>query len=235
MPIWLKRTLNITSTVLLVAFVLFVVLLVGVRLFGLEPHIVLSGSMEPEIKTGALVYLTDLTPEEKQNLQPGDTITYQVDAKGTKVTHKIHNVVGPIPIYDTDQNGNPKLDENGAPIIKSYVTDQSGETIVMYTTYGINNHGTLDGDPEKGNLASSNIVGKPVFSIPLLGYVANFLQTPSGRYMAISGCLLVVAFMLLSGVLGKGKSEATATADAPAEPKPEEKEAEEEKPEEQGK
>ena len=43
----LKKVLDIASTVMLVLFVAFVILLVGVRLFGIEPHIVLSGSMEP--------------------------------------------------------------------------------------------------------------------------------------------------------------------------------------------
>ena len=219
MPKALKKVLNITSTVLLVVFIVFVVLLVGVRIVGIEPHIVLSGSMEPEIMTGALVYVSKLSPEEAQSLEPGDTVTYQVDQKGTKVTHKIYNVVGPIPIYETDENGNQKFDENGDPVIKSYVTDQSGETVVMYTTYGINNDGTLDGDPKVGNLASSNIVGKPIFSIPFLGYLANFVQSPSGRFLAMGGCLLLIVFTFLTGLFGKSeKPEKNGE-----EPKPEEK------------
>ena len=214
MPKRLKKTVDITTTVLLILFVVFVILLVGVRLFGIQPHIVLSGSMEPEILTGSLVYVAELSAEERQNLQPDDTVTYQVDQKGTKVTHKIYNVVGPIAIYETDSNGNPKQDENGEPIVKSYATDQNGETIVMYTTYGINNNGTLDGDPEKGNLASSNIVGKPLFSIPLLGYVANYVQSPFGRYVAFSVCLMLVALTLFSSSLGKKEKEEAQAAPA---------------------
>ena len=52
MPKWAKKALDVTSTVALVIFIVFVILLVGVRVFGIEPHIVLSGSMEPEILTG---------------------------------------------------------------------------------------------------------------------------------------------------------------------------------------
>ena len=226
MPRWLKKTLEITSSALLGVFILFVVLLVGVRLFGIEPHIVLSGSMEPEIKTGALVYVDKLTPQEAQNLKAGDTVTYQVDAKGTKVTHKIYNVVGPVPIYKTDSNGNPARDENGDLIVESYAKDREGNTIIMYTTYGVNNvkdgniEKALDGDPEVGNLASSNIVGKPIFSIPLLGFVASFVQNPPGSYVALSGCILLIATTFISGSSekdGKKKKSGEETEEEPNE------------------
>ena len=123
MPKWAKKALDVTSTVALVLFIVFVILLVGVRVFGIEPHIVLSGSMQPQIMTGSMVYVDKLTPEEAASLQPGDVVTYQVDQRGTKVTHKIYNVVGKIPIYETDENGNQKLDASGNPIIKEYAKD----------------------------------------------------------------------------------------------------------------
>lgn len=43
---------------------------------------------------------------------------------------------------------------------------------------------------------SNNLLGKPVFSIPLLGYVANAVQTPPGMYIAIAveALLLLIAF-----------------------------------------
>lgn len=198
MPKWAKKTLDITSTVALVIFIVFVILLVGVRVFGIEPHIVLSGSMEPEILTGSMVYVDKLTPEEAQNLKEGDTVTYQVDQRGTKVTHRIYNVVGRIPIYELDDKGSPKLDESGNPIIKEYAKDESGNEIVMYTTYGINNvhdgniENALDGDPEIGNLASSNIIGEAKFSIPFLGYIAHFVQNPPGKYIVLIGCVMLI-------------------------------------------
>lgn len=201
----LKKILDVASTVMLVLFVVFVILLVGVRLFGIEPHIVLSGSMEPEILTGSLVYVDPLTREEACNLQAGDTITYLVDNKGTKVTHRIYEVVGPA--YVKNQHGEPVLDENGQPTVAK---DDQGYPIVMYVTYGINNKNssdpsgyTLDGTPGVGNLASSNVFGKPVFTIPFLGYVAHFVQNPPGKYVAIALCVLLLASSLLSGFFKK--------------------------------
>jgi signal peptidase len=190
----LKKFLNIATTVLLVLFVAFVILLFGVRFVGIEPHIVLSGSMEPEIWTGSIVYVKSLTPTEAQQLKAGQDVTYVVNKQGTKVTHRIYEVVGTA--YVKDQNGNYILDDNGE---KVPAIDQNGNQIVMYTTYGINNGGTLDGEKGVGNLASSNVIGKPVFSIPLLGYVANFVQTPNGRIIPFGFCFLLIVASIFSG------------------------------------
>ena len=229
-----KKIFNISSTVLLVIFILFVVLLTGVRLVGIEPHIVLSGSMEPEIMTGSLVYVVKATPEETQNLKVGETVTYVVDSNGTKVTHKIHEVVGPIyeyeeltdengqiiydnygkPYHKVDDNGNPvvKKDENGNPVVKK---DNNGNPIVMYVTKGTANN-SPDGTTEKPNLASSNVYGKPIFSIPFLGYVAHFVQNPPGKYVALIACILLVAMTMFSSTGASGDKKNKKAADEPA-------------------
>ena len=189
-----KKIFDIVSNTALVLCVLLVVLIVGVRLVGIEPHIVLSGSMEPEIMTGSLVYVRPLSAEEARQLQAGDTVTYVVNKGGTKVTHKIYEVVGTA--YVKNQRGEYVLDADGQPKV---ATDDLGNPIVMYTTYGVNNKSAssesgyvLDGTPGVGNLASSNVVGKPVFTIPLLGYVANFVQNSPGRYVATAVCAILL-------------------------------------------
>jgi hypothetical protein len=67
-------------------FVIFVILLAGVRLFGIEPNIVLSGSMEPEIMTGSIVYVKPISPEEAQNLKRDDTVTFVTKNLSSVVT-----------------------------------------------------------------------------------------------------------------------------------------------------
>lgn len=204
-----KKTIDIVSKIALGVFVLLVVLLAGVRLIGLEPHIVLSGSMEPEIFTGSLVYVKPISAEEAQNLRVGDTITYLADSRGTKVTHKIYEVVGPA--YVKNQYGEYLLDENGQPVVAK---DDFGNPIIMYTTYGINNKNgssdtgyTLDGQLGVGNLGSSNVFGKPVFSIPFLGYVASFVQNPPGKYVAIAICAFLILTTLFDGTPTKKTDE----------------------------
>ena len=196
----LKKIWNIATTFLLSLFVIFVILLFGVKLFGIEPHIVLSGSMEPEIWTGSLVYVKKLTPTEAQQLQAEQDVTYVVNKQGTKVTHRIYEVVGPA--YQKNQHGEFVLDANGEKIP---AIDENGNQIVMYTTYGINNGGTLDGEVGVGNLASSNVIGKPIFSIPLLGYVANFVQTTHGRIIAFGFCFVLLVASFFSGSDKKDK------------------------------
>lgn len=65
-----KKTLNIITTMLVVIAVLLAVLLVGVRLVGLQPYTVLSGSMEPTYHTGSLIYVKEVEPEEVKVGQP---------------------------------------------------------------------------------------------------------------------------------------------------------------------
>lgn len=56
----------------------------------------------------------------------------------------------------------------------------------------------------------NNLLGKPVFSIPLLGYVSDFIQNPPGMYITIGGMALLVAAVFLPDLLKKkGKKEET--------------------------
>ena len=210
-----KKAIDILSNAALVLFVLLVILLAGVRLFGIEPHIVLSGSMEPEIMTGSLVYIRPLSAEETRQLQAGDTVTYIVDKNGTKVTHKIYEVVGIAHVKN--QHGEYVLDESGQPIV---AIDDFGNPIVMYTTYGVNNKSSstdsgyvLDGPLGVGNLASSNVVGKPVFTVPLLGYIAHFVQNPPGKYVTIAICVILLFNIFFDGSSKKKSRDAEAQAE----------------------
>ena len=59
------------------------------KLLGYQEYAVLSGSMEPQIEVGALVY--DRTFNEAANLAVGDIITYRLTGD-TLVTHRIVSV-----------------------------------------------------------------------------------------------------------------------------------------------
>ena len=54
-------------------------------------------------------------------------------------------------------------------------------------------NGTEDMDPVHFN----NLIGVPRFSVPLLGYVSNFVQNPPGTYITIGvGVVLIIAVFL---------------------------------------
>ena len=73
----------------------------------------------------------------------------------------------------------------------------------QFTTKGDANK-TEDAVPVHFN----NLIGVPVFAIPLLGYVSSFIQQPPGMYLAIGlGVLLLAAVFLPDLVAKKEKKE----------------------------
>ena len=79
---------NIATTLLVIVALILAVLVVGVRLVGIQPFIVLSGSMEPKIHTGAMVYVREADPAE---LAVGDIITFRLSGD-VPATHRIIEV-----------------------------------------------------------------------------------------------------------------------------------------------
>ena len=68
----------------------------------------------------------------------------------------------------------------------------------QFTTKGDANE-TEDARPVHFN----NLVGVPVFSIPLLGYVSAYIQSPPGMYVAIGFGILLLAMVFLPDMLTK--------------------------------
>ena len=72
------------------------------------------------------------------------------------------------------------------------VPDEEDPTVIRFRTKGDAN------DTEDGGLVHyKNVIGRPVFSIPYLGYVADYIQHPPGRYVALSAgaVLLLLVFL----------------------------------------
>ena len=159
----MAKTLKIISSAFMVLMLLLAFLMVGIRIFGVQVYMVLSGSMEPKYPTGSLLYIT---ATDADKLEEGDVITFQKTATVT-ATHRIIEVV-----YD----------------------EATGEE--MFRTKGDANDGA-----DKTPVPKSAVIGKAVFCIPFLGYVANFIQHPPGLYVAISAAVLMIALVFLSDIL----------------------------------
>lgn len=84
-----KSLWNILSWLLVIVVVLLTILVAGLRLMGLRPFVVMSGSMEPEYQTGALIFVKQVDPFR---LQAGDVITYMLN-EDTVATHRVMGVV----------------------------------------------------------------------------------------------------------------------------------------------
>ena len=159
----MAKTLKITSTVLMGLMILLAILMVGVRVLGVQVYMVLSPSMEPKYPTGSLLYITSANPE---TLEVGDVITFRLTDTMT-ATHRIVDVV-------TDE--------------------ATGEE--RFRTKGDANDGA-----DKGLVSKSAVVGKAVFCIPFLGYLAAFIQQPPGLYVAIAAAALIIVLVFLSDTL----------------------------------
>lgn len=70
--------------------------------------------------------------------------------------------------------------------------DQDDPTVLRYQTKGDAN------EAADGTLVHyKNVIGTPVFTIPYLGYVADFIQKPPGSYAAIAVGAVLLALMFL--------------------------------------
>ena len=94
------------------------------------------------------------------------------------------------------------------------VPDETDASVIRYRTKGDAN------EAEDGSLVHyKNVIGIPVFSIPRLGYLANYIQNPPGMYIAISvGAMLLLLVFLPDlifedekGKKGKNKQEEMVT------------------------
>lgn len=86
------------------------------------------------------------------------------------------------------------LDENTVAThrVVGIVPDEEDPTVIRFRTKGDAN------DAEDGGLVHyKNVIGTPVFTIPKLGYLANYVQHPPGMYVAISAgaVLLLLVFI----------------------------------------
>ena len=85
------------------------------------------------------------------------------------------------------------------------VPDEEDSTVIRFRTKGDAN------EAEDGSLVHyKNVIGTPVFTIPYLGYVANYIQNPPGMYVAISAGAILLFLVFLPDIFSSpesGKSE----------------------------
>jgi len=155
---------KILSFLFLGIIVSLAVLLGGVRLVGLSPYTVLSGSMEPTYPVGSVIYVKAVDPA---SLQVGDDITFMA-SETVVATHRIIEVL----------------------------PDEKDPAVLWFRTQGVANDA-----PDANPVHSNNVIGSPVFSLPLLGYIAVFVQQPPGSYVAVALAVLLVALAFLPDML----------------------------------
>lgn len=106
----LKKIWNLASWILVAAVVVLAMLLAGVRLIGITPYAVLSGSMEPTYPVGSMIYVKAADPE---SVEVGDPITFYLD-EGLIATHRVIEVNEGERCFRTKGDANNSAD--GAPV-----------------------------------------------------------------------------------------------------------------------
>ncbi len=167
----LKKVWNAVSIVLISVIALLAILLAGVRLVGLKPYAVLSGSMSPAYPVGALIYVETVQPQE---VKAGDAITFYMSDGSTVATHRVVKIDTQSQCFYTKGDANENAD--ASPVY------------------------------------FAQLIGSPVFAMPVLGYISVFIATPFG--LCITG-IVVLAVILLSFLPGIAKMEAKEEDDKP--------------------
>jgi signal peptidase len=163
-----KRIWGTVSTVCVAIAVILAVFLAGVRLVGLQPYVVLSGSMEPAYPVGSMIYTVKTQPDQ---LREGDPLTFRLEA-GNVATHRIIEILPP---------------------------EKDGEQLRFLTKGDANS--IADEDP----IPADRILGKPVLCIPLLGFVAEYIQRPPGLYVIVGLGMVIVILSFFSDLIPKRK------------------------------
>lgn len=84
----LKKICNILIAIILIILLFLAGALFGPKLFGYDMLAVVSGSMEPNIPVGSIVYVREVPFED---IEVGDVISFNV-SQDTLVTHRVEEI-----------------------------------------------------------------------------------------------------------------------------------------------
>ena len=150
----MKRLYKIIGAILILGVILVCLPIVIPKLMGFQEYNVISGSMEPEIPVGSLVYVK---PADFSELGIGDVIAFS----------------------------------SGASVVTHRIVDIDSDNLLI----------TTKGDANSANdfmpVAYTNVLGRVLVHIPVLGSVAALLTETSGKAVAVVVLLVGVFFIKL--------------------------------------
>lgn len=187
-----RRIWSVITTIVVILIVFLAIALVGVRVVGLTPYTVLSGSMEPTYHVGSLIYVKEVEPAE---VEVGDPITFVVNEDLLVATHRVVEIDVQTSRQQAivDENGEAMVDAEGNPIYEEVPLD---EPAYYFTTKGDAND-AVDG----AQVYYKNLLGEPVFTIPYLGYLSSWIQTKKGMIISINVALILLLLTFLPDLL----------------------------------
>jgi len=82
------------------------------------------------------------------------------------------------------------------------VPDVVDSTVLRFQTKG-----DANASEDGGLVHYKNIIGSPVFTIPYLGFIANYIQSPPGLYVAVSGGAILLLLVFLPDLLSDDEED----------------------------
>lgn len=76
------------------------------------------------------------------------------------------------------------------------IPDDEDSSILRFRTQGDANN-----SPDGTSVHYKNVIGKPILCIPYMGYVANFVQNPPGKYLAIGAAAILIVLVFLPDLI----------------------------------
>lgn len=127
-----KKICNILNGILLIILMVLACLLVVPNFIGFKSFAVISGSMEPNIHVGSIVYAK---PVDFNELKVGDVISYKIN-DSTMVTHRINSIDDKSSSFITKGDANDNVD--GSPVPYSNVVGKVNFTVPLLGYISIN-------------------------------------------------------------------------------------------------
>ncbi len=84
-----KKVCETISTLIMILLLVVALTILVPMVMGMKELAVLSGSMEPTIPVGSIVYVK---PMEAEQLEPGDVCTFKLSDGSTLVTHRVVSI-----------------------------------------------------------------------------------------------------------------------------------------------
>lgn len=81
----MKKKLKLVGNIIVYAFVAIIIAVFIMYFMGIKPYITMSGSMEPNIRTGSVCFVN--TRADYNDIKEGDVVAFQT-ATGSLVTHR---------------------------------------------------------------------------------------------------------------------------------------------------
>lgn len=189
---FLPALCSVLGTLILISVILICIPVTVPKLMGYEIYDIVSGSMEPEIPVGSVVYVKEAAPEE---VQEGDVIAFWRGAPSEGMEGNLQTAGQDDSMLSGDGSSSAAqefdsgvlLQEEGAVVVHRVVINQIVEG--WFETKG-----DANADVDMNRVPYDDLIGYVVYHIPFLGALMGLLSSTVGKMYMV--CFAACGAML---------------------------------------